>query len=139
MHEDKLEAEVDGMMELTMTHNQILRDLDSYETVYLERKGSEVFDNFMRAFVLEVSFIRSMQFDVGTILQRVKDKQEEHKQVALEALKKRMAKEASVGTFLKDAYKKLTDNFFLQINEGYISERIRNKWLNVCDYYNSAV
>ena len=83
MHEDKLEAEVDGMMELTMTHNQILRDLEDYETVYLERKGSEVFDNFMRAFVLEVSFIRSMQFDVGTILQRVKDRQEEHRQVAL--------------------------------------------------------
>ena len=108
------------MMELTMTHNQILRDLDDYETVYLERKGSEVFDNFMRAFVLEVSFIRSMQFDVGTILQRVKDHQEEHRQVALEALKKRMNKEASMKTFIKDVYKKLTDNFLLQINESYI-------------------
>ena len=127
------------MMELTMTHNQILRDLDDYETVYLERKGSEVFDNFMRAFVLEVSFIRSMQFDVGTILQRVKDHQEEHRQVALEALKKRMNKEASMKTFIKDAYKKLTDNFLLQINESYISERIRSKWANVCDYYNCAV
>jgi len=64
------------MMELTMTHNTILKTLDEYETVYLERKGADVFDNFMRAFVLEVSFIRSMQFDVGTILQKVKDKQE---------------------------------------------------------------
>ena len=35
MHEDKLEAEVDGMMELTMTHNQILKNLDDYETIYL--------------------------------------------------------------------------------------------------------
>jgi hypothetical protein len=60
--------------------------------VYLEQKGSDVFDNFMRAFVLEVSFIRSMQFDVGTILQKVKDKQEEHKKVALESLKQRMHK-----------------------------------------------
>ncbi len=34
-----------------------------------------MFDNFMRVFVLEVSFIRSMQFDVGNILQKVKDKQ----------------------------------------------------------------
>jgi hypothetical protein len=37
----------------------------------------------MRAFVLEVSFIRSMQFDVGNILQKIKDKQEEHRKVAL--------------------------------------------------------
>ena len=35
-----------------MTHNQILKNLDDYETIYLERKGSDVFDNFMRAFVL---------------------------------------------------------------------------------------
>lgn len=28
LNEDKLEAEVDGMMELTMTHNHILRSLD---------------------------------------------------------------------------------------------------------------
>ena len=73
-----------------------------------------MFDNFMRAFVLEVSYIRSMQFDVGTILQKVKDKQEEHKKVALEALKVRMMKEtSSVTTFIRDAYKKLTNNFLL--------------------------
>lgn len=35
LNENKLEAEVDGMMELTMTHNQILHDLEEYETVYL--------------------------------------------------------------------------------------------------------
>ncbi len=58
-----------------MTHNQIIHDLDDYQTVYLQRKGSDVFDCFMRAFVLEVSFIRSMQFDVGTVLQRVKERQ----------------------------------------------------------------
>ena len=29
-HEERLEAEVDGMMELTMTHNQILKTLDDY-------------------------------------------------------------------------------------------------------------
>jgi hypothetical protein len=75
LHEEKLEAEVDGMMELTMTHNHILKSLDDYETIYLEQKGADVFDNFMRAFVLEVSFIRSMQFDVSTILQKVKDHQ----------------------------------------------------------------
>ncbi len=80
------------MMELTMTHNQILHDLEDYQTVYLEKKGSEVFDNFMRAFVLEVSFIRSMQFDVGNILQKVKQHQQEHKKVALDALRARMKK-----------------------------------------------
>jgi hypothetical protein len=93
----------------------------------------------MRAFVLEVSFIRSMQFDVGTILQKVKDKQEEHKKVALEALKIRMRKEtSSVTAFLKDTYKKLTNNFILEINEPYINQRIKNKWGTICDYYNSA-
>ena len=30
IHEEKLEAEVDGMMELTMTHNHILKTLDDY-------------------------------------------------------------------------------------------------------------
>jgi hypothetical protein len=37
----------------------------------------------MRAFVLEVSFIRSLQFDVGTILQKVKDRQEEQRKVVI--------------------------------------------------------
>ena len=128
------------MMQLTMEHNRILQDLDEYETVYLERKGSQVFDNFMRAFVLEVSFIRSMQFDVGNILQRIKDKQEQHKKVALEALKLRMRKEgSSVKTFIKDAYKKITNSYLLDIPEPYINQRIKDKWKRICEYYNSAV
>jgi hypothetical protein len=57
-----------------------------------------------------------MQFDVGTILQKVKDRQEEHRKVALQALKKRMASESSMGSFIKETYKKLTDSFLLQIN-----------------------
>ena len=127
------------MMELTMTHNHILKTLEDYETIYLEKKGSEVFDNFMRAFVLEVSFIRSMQFDVGTILQKVNDRQEEHKKVALQALKVRMMKEtSSVTAFIRDAYKKLTNNFLLEINEPYINQKIKSKWSNICDYYNGA-
>ncbi len=57
-----------------------------------------------------------MQFDVGNILQRIKDKQEEHKKVALEALKLRMRKEgSSVKAFIKDAYKKLTNSYLLDI------------------------
>lgn len=128
------------MMQLTMEHNRILQDLDEYETVYLQRKGSQVFDNFMRAFVLEVSFIRSMQFDVGNILQRIKDKQEQHKKVALEALKLRMRKEgSSVKTFIKDAYKKITNSYLLDIPEPYINQRIKDKWKRICEYYNSAV
>ena len=56
-----------------MLHNQTLEELDDYETSYLEKKANDVFDNFMRAFVLEVSFIRNMQFDVTAILQKVND------------------------------------------------------------------
>ena len=56
-----------------MLHNQTLEELDEYETIYLEQKAHDVFDNFMRTFVLEVSFIRSMQFDVTSILQKVND------------------------------------------------------------------
>ena len=70
-HEQLLQNEVNKMMELTMTHNIIIKDLEDYETVYLENKGLQVFDNFKRAFVLEVSFIRNMQFDVGNILQKM--------------------------------------------------------------------
>lgn len=93
----------------------------------------------MRAFVLEVSFIRSMQFDVGGILQRVKEHQEEHRKVALDALRTRMRKENSqVATFLRDAYKKVSSSFLLDINEKYINERIRGKWSRVCQYYNEA-
>ncbi len=29
-NEQKLESQIDGMMELTMTHNQIIHDLDDY-------------------------------------------------------------------------------------------------------------
>lgn len=42
----------------------------------MENKAADIFDTFMRAFVLEVSYIRSMQFDVGTILLRVKENQD---------------------------------------------------------------
>jgi fumarylacetoacetate (FAA) hydrolase family protein len=108
--------------------------------VQLEKKGSEVFDHFMRAFVLEVSFIRSMQFDVGGILQRVKEQQEEHRKVALDALRSRMKKENSqVAAFLKDAYKKVSTSFLLDISEKYINERVRGKWSRVCQYYNEAI
>lgn len=40
------------MMDLTMLHNQTLEELYNYEDVHLEEKANEVFDNFMRAFVL---------------------------------------------------------------------------------------
>jgi hypothetical protein len=45
----------------------------------------------MRTFVLEVSFIRSMQFDITSILQKVNDKKvEENKQVEFENLRRKM-------------------------------------------------
>jgi sulfur relay (sulfurtransferase) DsrC/TusE family protein len=91
----------------------------------------------MRTFVLEVSFIRSMQFDVGGILQRVKEHQEEHRKVALDALRARMRKENSkVASFLRDTYKKVANSYLLDIDEKYVSERIRSKWSRVCQYYN---
>jgi hypothetical protein len=68
--------QIDNMMNIAVLHDQTLLELEDYEHIYLERKANDVFDNFMRAFVLEVSFIRSLQFDVGTILQKVKDRQE---------------------------------------------------------------
>lgn len=40
------------MMELTMLHNQTNEEVSEYETVYLEQKANDVYDNFMRAFVL---------------------------------------------------------------------------------------
>ena len=50
-----------------------------------------------------------------------------------------MMKETSrVATFIRDAYKKVTNNFILEINEPYINQKIKNKWVNICDYYNGA-
>jgi len=50
-----------------------------------------------------------------------------------------MRKESSsVTAFLKDTYKKLTNNFILEINEPYIHPRIKNKWNTICEYYNGA-
>ncbi len=71
-----MEQHVDGMMDLTMLHNQTVEELNQYETTYLEQKASDVYDNFMRAFVLEVSFMRNIQFDMTNILQRINDKKE---------------------------------------------------------------
>jgi len=43
-----------------------------------------------------------------------------------------------VTTFVRDAYKKITNSFMLDISERYINERIRNKWGRICEYYNEA-
>lgn len=40
--------------------------------------------------------------------------------------------------FLRDAYKKVSGSFLIDINEKYISERVRGKWSRVCEYYNEA-
>ena len=50
----------------------------------------------MRTFVLEVSFIRSMQFDVTAILQKVNDNKDENKRVSIDALRKRMDKDKGI-------------------------------------------
>lgn len=63
------------MMELGIVYNQTVNELHKYEEMNLEQKANDVYDNFMRTFVLEVSFIRSMQFDVSTILQKINDNQ----------------------------------------------------------------
>ena len=52
INEDTLEQHIDGMMDLTMVHDQTAQELSEYETIYLEQKAKDVFDNFMRAFVL---------------------------------------------------------------------------------------
>lgn len=74
---------IDTMMNISMLHDQTLLELEDYENVYLEKKANDVFDNFMRAFVLEVSYIRSLQFDMGTILQKVKERQEEQRKIGI--------------------------------------------------------
>lgn len=127
------------MMNISMLHDQTLLELEDYENVYLEKKANDVFDNFMRAFVLEVSFIRSLQYDVGTILTKVKEKQEEQRKVVLEELRNSMKREGSkIGSFIWSTYKKWIDNSDFDIKEHYISPRVREKWQRVCEYYNDA-
>ena len=91
-----------------MLHNQTLEELDDYETSYLEKKANDVFDNFMRAFVLEVSFIRNMQFDVTAILQKVNDSKDENKKLSIDSLRKRMEKDKGLKDSIWASYKKWT-------------------------------
>lgn len=99
------------MMNISMLHDQTLLELEDYEHVYLEKKANDVFDNFMRAFVLEVSFIRSLQFDMGTILTKVKEKQEDQRKLVIEELRNSMKRENSkIGNFIWSAYKKWIDS-----------------------------
>lgn len=73
------------------------------------------------------------------ILQKVKDKQEENRNIALEKLRKGMKKDKSkIKGFFWDTYKNLTKSSF-DISEPYISSRIRDKWKRVCEYYNKAL
>lgn len=93
----------------------------------------------MRAFVLEVSFIRNMQFDVTTILQKVNDKKEEYKKISIIALNKQMEKEKGIKQSFWDTYKKWTQTENgVDIKEPYITNRLRDKWKRVCEYYNEA-
>ena len=62
----------------------------------------------MRAFVLEVSFIRSMQFDVTEILQKLDENKNENKRISFDALKKRMEKEKGLKDSFWASYKKWT-------------------------------
>ena len=43
------------------------------ETKFLENKANSVFDNIMRVFILELSFMKSIEFDVNNILRKIKD------------------------------------------------------------------
>lgn len=130
---------MDGMMDLTMLHNQTVEELNQYETTYLEQKASDVYDNFMRAFVLEVSFMRNIQFDMTNILQRINDKKEENKRIAFDNLRKKMNEQRGIKDSLWGAYKKwTTSEVGVDINELFIAPKIRDKWKRVCEYYNEA-
>lgn len=111
LNEENLELHIDSMMNISMLHDQTLLELEDYENVYLEKKANEVFDNFIRAFVLEVSYIRSLQFDMGTILTKVKEGQEEQRKVVIEELRNSMKRDNStIGSFIWSTYKKWIDS-----------------------------
>lgn len=59
--------------------------------------------------------------------------------MALDALRAKMGSLTTKMTaFLRDAYQKVSGSFLIDINEKYISERVRGKWSRVCEYYNEA-
>lgn len=89
----------------------------------------------MRAFVLEVSSMKNIQHDMISILQRVNDKRQENKKVAFDNLHFKMEK--GLKDSLIGAYKKWSNqDIGVDINEVYISPKIREKWRSVCEYYN---
>lgn len=139
LNEENLQLHIDSMMNISILHDQTLLELEDYENVYLQKKANDVFDNFMRAFVLEVSYIRSLQFDMGTILSKVKERQQQQRNLVIEELRNSMKRENSTfGKFIWSAYKKWIDNSQFDIKEHYISPRVREKWERVCQYYNEA-
>jgi hypothetical protein len=93
----------------------------------------------MRAFVLEVSFIRSMQFDITSILQKVNDRKEENKRIEFDNLRKRMDQEKGIKeSFWGTLQKWAGADVDVDLKDNYISPRIREKWARVCEYYNQA-
>ena len=58
--------------------------------------------------MLEVSFIRNMQFDVTAILQKVNDSKDENKRLSIDALRKRMEKDKGLKDSFWASYKKWT-------------------------------
>lgn len=140
INEEALEQHVDGMMDMTMLHNKTVEELNEYETTYLDQKANDVYDNFMHTFFLEASHVRSIQFDVTSILQRIYDKKDEHKRISLDNLRRRRNQERGIinNSGTKDSfwgsYKKWTssEGGGVDINENCINPRIRDKWRRVC-------
>jgi hypothetical protein len=91
-----------------------------------------MYDNFMRAFVLEVSFMRNIQFDITKILQNVNEVKEQNKEMMYENLKEKM-KEKGGKSSLWGTYKRwIAGEPDIDITDHFIQQRIKDKWKRVC-------
>ena len=99
------------------------------ETKFLESKANNVFDNLMRVFILELSFMKSTEFDVNNILKKIKDEQETNRKIALEEFKSSttQSEQFYLTKYFWNKYKEFT-KFNHSALETHMTPEMQHKW-----------
>lgn len=82
----------------------------------------------MRVFILELSFMKSTEFDVNNILKKIKDEQQNNRKVALEEFKATTKSQKFYLTkYIWDKYKEFS-KFNFSITDSIIPSDMQHKW-----------
>lgn len=83
----------------------------------------------MRVFILELSFMKSTEFDVNNILKKIKDEQEKNRKIALEEFKGTTvnSEQFYLTKYFWSKYKEFT-KFNYSAFETQLTEEMQHKW-----------